>query len=105
MSGRNRVQFNRALRTAGLWKGKGSPNNFRFHDIRHTTASRTLDATDNLYLVNELLGHAQIKTTERYAKLAQRKLRSGMEATDRKSQKLSHWPNCAGKKAKQRRKK
>jgi len=31
--------------------GKGKPNNFRFHDIRHTAATRTYDATDDLYLV------------------------------------------------------
>jgi integrase len=99
-----RTQWYNALRTAGLWNGKASLNNFRFHDLRHTAASRALDATDNLYLVKELLGHAEIRTTERYAKLAQRKLRFGMEATDRKSQKLSHWPNCVGKNQKTRRK-
>lgn len=40
---------------------------FRFHDFRHTFASRMLRQTGNLKLVSRLLGHTQIETTMRYA--------------------------------------
>jgi integrase len=85
-----RTQWYRALKKAGLWDGKGKPDNFRFHDLRHTAATRNYDATGDLYVVMRLLGHARITTTERYAKVAPDKLREGMEATDRKSQIMSH---------------
>ena len=40
---------------------------FRFHDLRHTFATRLLRQTGNLKLVSRLLGHTQIETTMRYA--------------------------------------
>ena len=40
---------------------------FRIHDLRHTGATRTLRASKNLRAVQEMLGHADIKTTMRYA--------------------------------------
>ncbi len=42
-------------------------DDFRFHDLRHTFATRMLRATGNLKLVSRLLGHASIETTMRYA--------------------------------------
>lgn len=41
----------------------------RFHDLRHTFASLALAETGNIELVREMLGHADIKTTKRYAHL------------------------------------
>lgn len=40
--------------------------NLRFHDMRHTRATRTLRQTGNLKVVQTLLGHADIDTTARY---------------------------------------
>jgi integrase len=44
---------------------------FRFHDLRHTFASDLLASGSPLHVVQRLLGHASVKTTEIYAHLAQ----------------------------------
>ena len=44
-------------------------HDFRFHDLRHTFASWYMMNGGDLYELAKLLGHANIKMTERYAKL------------------------------------
>jgi integrase len=55
-----RSGFRAAVKRAGL-------DNFRFHDLRHTVGTRVVDATGNLRLAQEILGHAKITSTARYA--------------------------------------
>ena len=53
-----------ARREAGL-------GDVRIHDLRHSYASFLVNAGRSLYEVQRLLGHTQIKTTQRYAHLSQ----------------------------------
>lgn len=45
---------------------KAEIKDFRFHDIRHTVATRLIEAGVPLPVVQEILGHARIQTTMRY---------------------------------------
>ena len=52
---------------------------FRIHDLRHSFASYLVNAGRSLYEVQELLGHADIKTTSRYAHLSRERLAQAVE--------------------------
>ena len=58
-----KTAFNAALRRAGI-------EDCRFHDLRHTFASHFIMRGGDLKSLQELLGHADIKTTMRYAHLS-----------------------------------
>jgi len=47
---------------------------FRFHDLRHTFASGYTMNGGDLYELAKILGHSNIKMTERYAKLGRKHL-------------------------------
>lgn len=51
----------------------------RFHDLRHTAATRLLRSGANLKLVQKLLRHEDIATTTKYAHADDEDLRSAME--------------------------
>lgn len=65
-----------AWRRHGALKAK--VENLRFHDIRHTAATRLLRETGNLKLVQRLLRHEHITTTVKYAHADLDDLRAGM---------------------------
>ena len=52
---------------------------FRVHDLRHSFASFLVNAGRSLYEVQELLGHADIRTTSRYAHLDRQRLVQAVE--------------------------
>jgi integrase len=55
--------FGRVLKDAGI-------TNFRFHDLRHTFASHYMMKGGQLYALSSILGHKDLKMTQRYAKLS-----------------------------------
>lgn len=56
--------WNTARKLAGL-------PDVRIHDLRHNFASFLVNAGRSLYEVQKILGHTQVKTTQRYAHLSQ----------------------------------
>jgi integrase len=59
--------WNTARKQAGL-------ADVRIHDLRHSFASFLVNAGRSLYEVQKILGHTQIKTTQRYAHLSKNTL-------------------------------
>lgn len=68
-------EWKRALNAAGI-------EDFRFHDLRHTSATRVMRATGNLKVVQRMLGHTDISTTARYAHVNEDDVRAGMSAAN-----------------------
>ena len=58
---------------------KAGLRDLRIHDLRHSFASFLVNAGRSLYEVQELLGHANIRTTSRYAHLSRERLRDAVE--------------------------
>ena len=50
---------------------KAGLKDVRIHDLRHSFASYLINQGHSLYEVQNLLGHTQVKTTQRYAHLSQ----------------------------------
>jgi integrase len=63
----SRPMINRDLH---MWRQMAQVDqHVHFHLSRHTFATHLLDATGNIMVVKELLGHSELATTQRYAKL------------------------------------
>jgi Site-specific recombinase XerD len=52
---------------------------FTFHGLRHTFATRLAQSGVDLYKISKLLGHKDIKTTQRYAHHCPDSLRDGVD--------------------------
>jgi integrase len=75
-SGHLRRSFRLAMKKAGII-------DFHFHDLRHTFATRLVQAGVELYKVQRLLGHKSPMMTQRYAHHYPESLRDGVEILDR----------------------
>jgi integrase len=58
-------------------------SDFRFHDFRHDFGTKLLRETGNLKLVQKALGHANLKTTSRYAHVLDDEVAEAMERVAR----------------------
>lgn len=67
-----KTAMRRAVPSAGV-------ENFRFHDTRHTAATRVLRKS-NLRVAQKLLGHKDIKTTTKYAHAMTEDVRAALDA-------------------------
>lgn len=74
--------FKKACRIAGI-------EDLRFHDLRHTFASRLVENGVDLITVKDLLGHSTVKMTERYTHPNQDLKKKAVEMLVRKSRKGS----------------
>jgi len=72
------TSFNGTRRRAGI-------KNLRFHDLRHTFASRLVERGVDLIRVKELLGHSSVKITERYTHSNQEGRKKAVELLCRES--------------------
>ncbi len=70
-----KTQWRRTLKKAKIV-------DFRFHDCRHTTATRLLRSSGNLRLVQRLLRHEDVTTTTKYAHADVDDLRQAMEQAE-----------------------
>lgn len=75
------LQYGTAITTELLrWCMKAGINkHITFHCARHTAATLLLDAGADLYSVMKILGHKDIRTTQIYAKIMDKKLRETAE--------------------------
>jgi Site-specific recombinase XerD len=62
---------------------KAGIQNFRFHDLRHTFATRLAQRGIDLYKISKLLGHCDIHMTQRYAHHCPESLRKGIEVLEK----------------------
>jgi integrase len=70
------MAFKRACKRAEV-------KNFRFHDLRHDFASHLIQRGNDLYIVQNLLGHKDGRMTQRYAHLRVENLREAVESLER----------------------
>ncbi|MGA2956684.1 MAG: tyrosine-type recombinase/integrase [Thermodesulfobacteriota bacterium] len=70
-----RKVFNAALRRAKI-------EGFRFHDLRHTFASRLAQSGVDPYAIQRLMGHKTFTTTQRYAHHNSESLKVGIKALE-----------------------
>ena len=71
------VQIHKAWDNARL--AAGLPD-VRMHDLRHSMASNMVNSGRSIYEVAKVLGHSQLKTTQRYAHLSQETLLEAVDA-------------------------
>jgi integrase len=67
--------FNRALKAADI-------EGLKFHDLRHTAATRMADAGADAFTLMKILGHSDIRMTSRYTHATDTALRRAVENLD-----------------------
>jgi integrase len=78
-----KTEWQRLTKRAGV-------RGFRFHDLRHTTATRLLRETGNLETVRRALNHRDISTTSRYAHVNDSEVADALQRVAEKSHGKPH---------------
>ena len=78
-----RSSFAKACERAGI-------ENFRFHDLRHTFASRLVQGGVPLYEVMNLTGHKSLSMVQRYAHLAPEFQEAAIRVLDQRPKSFGH---------------
>ena len=78
-----KIDASNLLKTFYSARKRADLEDVRFHDLRHTFATRLVQAGVDLSVVKELLGHKSITMTMRYAHHNPESLRHGVEVLDR----------------------
>ncbi len=73
-----KISFKAACTKAGI-------SDFRFHDCRHTCATRLLDAGVNIVTVRDLLGHFDVSVTQRYTNPGREQMEKAMALRGREA--------------------
>ncbi|MHB8481622.1 MAG: tyrosine-type recombinase/integrase [Nitrospiria bacterium] len=66
-------------RSYNIARVKAGLSEVRWHDLRHTLASRMVQCDTPLYIVQKLLGHKDQRMTQRYSHLTVKALRRGVD--------------------------
>ena len=61
---------------------KANITDFKFHDLRHTVATRMIESGVDIRTVQEQLGHSSVRTTERYTHSTREAKRKAMDILD-----------------------
>lgn len=83
-----KTEWQRLVKRAGV-------KDFRFHDLRHTTATRLLRETGNLVLVQQALNHRDITTTARYAHVNKTEVANALQRVAEANKKSADTPEVA----------
>jgi len=74
--GKQLVEIKKGFTAACLRAGI---KDFRFHDLRHTAASRLAEVGADPFVIAEILGHASLAMTKRYTHASDERKRQAME--------------------------
>lgn len=75
--------FSKAVEAAGI-------ADFKFHDLRHTFASRMVERGADISEVQELIGHTQVEMTRKYVHHSKPHLTRIMEAAEQAEETVAH---------------
>ena len=70
-----RRAFKKALKKTGI-------EDFHFHDLRHTFATWLAQRGVDIYKISKLLGHKDIRMTQRYSHHSPESLRDGIQVLE-----------------------
>ena len=90
------IESGHLRRSFRLALSKAKIEDFHFHDLRHTFATRLVQAGVDLYKVQRLLGHKSPIMTQRYAHHYPESLRDGVEILDRPGKVSTNLAQSAG---------